>query len=242
MSAWGRGYRPHLLVGHSMAKALVILQKAVLVLKDPEYVRWKKEELLDWISEAQVAIARTPGAYSVTKVIPLVEGTRQTLPEDAWSLVTVSRNFEDDLETPLYPIRLVTRSLLDLSVPDWHMRPGRPIVENYVYDERYPNVFFVFPPNDGTGHAEVVYQGIPAPVTSEEEDLSLDDSFVPAILSYVLYRAFSKDSDYAPGVQSAASYFSAYNSELTNAIQARGMTTPNASLAPAPVAETGGTE
>ena len=226
-----------------MTQAQVVLSKAALVLKDPEFVRWSEAELLDWISEAQVAIARTPGAYSLTKVMPLVEGTRQTLPKDAWSLVTVTRNYEEDGETPLTPIRLVTRALLDASIPTWHMGPQRPLVENYVYDERSPGVFFVYPPNDGTGHAEVVYMGIPPKVESAEQELSLDDSFVPAILSYVLYRAFSKDSDYAPGAQSAATYFSAYNTELSNAIQARSLTTPNASLgAEGPMNETGGTE
>ncbi len=226
-----------------MAQAKVVLDKAVLTLKDPEYVRWSQAELLDWVSEAQVAIARVPGAYSITRVVALEEGTRQKLPSDAWSLVTVARNYEDDGETPLTPIRLVTRALLDASIPTWHMGPCRPLVENYVYDERYPLTYFVYPPNDGSGHVELVYQGIPAPVTSPEQELVLDDSFVPAILSYVLFRAFSKDSDYAPGAQAATQYFSAYNSELTNAIQARSLTTPNASLASdGPVNETGGTE
>lgn len=225
-----------------MATASVILNKAALTLKDPEYVRWSKDELLDWISEAQVAIARTPGAYSITRVIPLVEGTKQSLPEDAWALVTVSRNFEDE-ETPLTPVRLVTRALLDASLPNWHFAPERQLVENYVYDERYPRVFFVYPPNDGNGLVETVYQGIPKKVTSESQELVLDDSFLPAILSYVLFRAFSKDSDYAPGAQSAASYFQAYNQELTAAVQARSLTTPNASLGnEGPTNPTGGTE
>ena len=224
-----------------MALASVILEKASVTLKDPDFVRWTKDELLDWVSEAQVAIARVPGAYSVTTVLPLVEGTRQTLPDDAWGLITVLRNCEED-GYPLTPIRLVTRELLDASLPWWHTEAGKPLVETYVYDERDPHHFYVYPPNDGEGHCELTYQGIPAPVTSEDTELVLDNSYLPAILSYVLFRAFSKDSDYAPGAQAAASYYSAYNNELTNAVQARGMTTPNASLNTDPVNATGGTE
>lgn len=226
-----------------MALAQVVIDKAVVILKDPDFVRWSLKELLGWISEAQVAIARTPGAYSVTKIMSLKEGTRQELPEDAWALVTVTRNFEDDDETPLTPIRLVTRSLMDAGLPNWHMEPRRPLVENYIYDERSPRIFYVYPPNDGTGHVEVTYQGIPAEVTSGDQPLVLDDSFVPAILSYVLFRAFSKDSDFAPGAANASTYWQAFNTDLASALQMRSLSTPNTAIATeGPVNQGGGTE
>ena len=217
-----------------------ILDRASIVLQDPGFVRWSKSEMLDWVSEAQIAIARTPGAYSKVKVVQLVEGTKQTIPADGWSLLTVTRNFSG--EDALTPIRLVTRSLLDACVPDWHMSYRRPLVENYTYDDRFPREFFVYPPNDGSGEVEMIYMGIPAEVTSESQELELDDTFFPALLSYVLFRAFSKESDYAPGAQSATQYFQAYNTELTAALQARGATTPNAALIPGAVAGNGGTE
>ena len=73
--------------------------------------------------------------------------------------------------------------------------------------------------------------------------MELDDTFVPALVSYVLYRALSrKESDYSSGAQSAVQYFQAYSSELTAAIQARGQTTPNAALMPGVVNANGGTE
>ena len=84
--------------------------------------------------------------------------------------------------------------------------------------------------------------GIPARITEETQPLELDDTFVPALVSYVLYRAFSKESDYSSGAQSAVQYFQAYSSELTAAIQARGQTTPNAALMPGVVNANGGTE
>lgn len=224
-----------------MTIALDIMERAAKTLQDPEYVRWTKPEMLEWLSEAQVAIARTPGAYSKVKIIPLVEGTKQSIPEDGWSLLTVTRNF--DLEdVPLTPVRLVTRSLLDAVVPTWHLERPEQLVENYVYDDRFPKQFFVYPPNDGSGQVEVIYMGIPVALTDEKQELELDDTFVPALVSYVLFRAFSKESDYSSGAQSAAQYFQAYSSELVAAMQARGQTTPNASLMPGPVGSNGGTE
>lgn len=224
-------------------KASDILAKAVIVLKDPDYVRWPEDELLGWLSEAQVATARVPGAYSIHKVIDLKEGTRQSLPEDAWALVTILRNVDEDGETPITPVRVVTRALLDSCIPRWHMGPRKMLAENYVYDEREPRIFYVYPPNNGYGKVEAVYQGIPPALTSVDDEIVLDDSYAPALLSYVLYRAFSKESDYSPGIGNASSYFSAYNNELSAALQARGMTTPNDALdAGSPRNSNGGTE
>ena len=224
-----------------MTAAKEIMERAALTLQDPDYTRWTKPEMLEWLSEAQIAIARTPGAYSKVKTLALVEGTHQKIPEDGWSLITVTRNFDAD-GVPLTPVRLVTRSLLDAVVPQWHMETPSQLVQNYVYDDRFPKEFFVYPPNDGYGFVEAVYMGIPARITEETQPLELDDTFVPALVSYVLYRAFSKESDYSSGAQSAVQYFQAYSSELTAAIQARGQTTPNAALMPGVVNANGGTE
>ena len=103
-----------------MTVAKEIMERAAMTLQDPDYTRWTKPEMLEWLSEAQIAIARTPGAYSKVKTLALVEGTHQKIPEDGWSLITVTRNFDAD-GIPLTPVRLVTRSLLDAVVPQWHM-------------------------------------------------------------------------------------------------------------------------
>lgn len=223
-------------------KVKEVLDRVVKTLQDPDFVRWSKEELLDWISEAQIAIARTPGAYSKLVVLALKEGTRQELPADAWELLTVVRNVDED-GVPLTPVRLTTRSLLDAYFPQWHMLRERPLVQNYVYDDRFPRIFSVYPPNDGSGRIEVIYAGIPAEITSEDQDLELDDTYAPALISYALYRASSKDSDYAPGTQNAAAWYQSYTSELDQTATTRGRQTPSSALVPdQPVNANGGTE
>lgn len=224
-----------------MTQAIEILQRAARILQDPEYVRWTKGEMLAWLSEGQIAIARVPGAYTKFAVLELKEGARQVLPSDAWGLLTVTHNVDED-DTPLKAVRLVTRSLLDCYEPNWHGSPEKQIVENYVYDDRSPREFYVFPPNDGYGRIEISYMPIPEELTAETDEIELDKTFDPALLSYVLYRANSKDSDYAPGLQQASSYFQTYTQELTNALQARGASTPNASLMPGAANANGGTE
>lgn len=209
-----------------MVKAEELVIKAARALQDSEYVRWSKEELLEWVSEAQIAIARTPGTYTKVEFVKLKEGTRQSLPSDGWALCEVIRNVDED-GTPLTPVKLVTRALLDAAVPTWHMRAGRLLVENYVYDERTPTDFFVYPPSDGEGHVEIAYMAIPKQITDGEQEMELDDTFMPAILNYVLYRATSKEADFAPGLQSATAFFQSYMQELSAAMRIRSAGSPN---------------
>ncbi len=224
-----------------MTQAIEIIKRAARILQDPDYVRWTKEEMLVWLSEGQVAIARVPGTYTKFAVVELKEGARQALPSDAWGLLTITHNVDED-GSPLKAVRLVTRSLLDCYEPNWHGAPERQIVENFVYDDRSPREFYVYPPNDGYGRVEISYMAIPKELTAETDETVLDETFDPALLSYVLYRANSKDSDYAPGLTQASSYFQSYTQELTNAMQARGASTPNAALVPGAANANGGTE
>lgn len=223
-----------------MTQALAILEKAATVLQDPDYVRWTKEEMLVWLSEGQMAIARTPGAYTKTKVVDLVEGTRQVIPADAWALLTVSHNVDED-GTALGAVRISTRAILDCYEPNWHMATEKPLVETFVYDDRFPREFNVYPPNDGTGRLEVTYSAIPEKLTSETDELELEQMFEPALLSYVLYRANSKDSDYAPGLQAATAYFQAYSQEVQAGLAIHMSTSPNASVVSGPVKPSGAT-
>lgn len=224
-----------------MTQAKVLINRAAKAVQDPDFVRWTKEEMLAWLSEAQIAVARTPGAYSINRKVHLEKGTLQQLPKDAWSLLTVTRNFDEE-GNPISPVRIVARALLDASVPSWHSDPEEPLVENYLYDDRIPQEFYVYPPNDGTGIVELIYAGIPSPITSMEDELVVDDTFIPPLMDYILYRANAKETDYASGIQSAAAFFSAYQQELGAAMTVRGTVTPNASLSPGSPNPNGGTE
>lgn len=224
-----------------MTKAKDLISRVAKALQDTDYTRWTQEEMLDWLSEAQIAVARTPGAYAITTRFHLKEGTRQEMPEDAWSLLTITRNFDPD-GVPLYPVRIVARMLLDACEPDWHLQAEQPLVENYIYDDRSPQEFYVYPPNDGTGIVELVYCGIPRALESMDDILVVDDTFIPPLVDYLLYRANAKETDYASGVQSAAAFFTSYQQELSAAVSARGLMTPNASLSSGNANPNGSTE
>lgn len=211
-----------------MTTALDIMSRAAIIIHDESFKRWTRSEMLNWASEAQVTVARNPGVYNRTVTMPLAEGTMQALPKDGWGLITVRCNMDGD--KPVSVVKVTTRDLLDSFCPLWRRKPKQPLVENYVYDTREPTEFAVFPPNDGTGAVELVYMAIPAKFESESDELVVDDSYIPALVNYVVYRAYCKESEYSPGISNATAFFEAYQQELLTALSVRQSTTPNAAL------------
>lgn len=218
-----------------------LINKCSVTLKDPEFVRWTKDELLSYLDEAQREIARTPGANVKTVMHSLVEGTKQAMPDDAYAMLTITRNWSE-CDNPTLPVRITTRALLDSFNPFWHMDPCTAVVENYVYDDRTPREFFVYPPNDGYGTVELMYCAIPEKLTSITDSLELREEFEVPLMMYTLYRAYTKDSDYSAGLQLASSFYTSYMSSLQAVMQQKGMATPNASLVQGAVKPNGGTE
>ena len=83
----------------------------------------------------------------------------------------------------------------------------------------------------------------PVDLTDEEDELVLDDSYAQALVNYALYRATSKESDYAPGAQNASAWYQSYLGEIQQNTQARGQATPSSALMPGQaVNANGGTE
>lgn len=217
-----------------------LVKKCSITLKDPEFVRWSEAELLAYLDEAQKEIARNPGANTKSVLLSLIEGTKQALPDDTYILVSIVRNWVDD--EPRNPVRITTRALLDAFEPEWHVTPRQQLVENYVYDDRTPRTFFVYPPNDGTGQVELLYSGIPPRITSVEDVLELRDEFETPLMMFMLYRAYTVDSDYSAGLGLASQFYSSYTASLNTALNAVGASTPNASLGKGAAKGNGGTE
>lgn len=196
-----------------------VVSRAAQMLADVEGVRWTSAELTSWAHDAvrQIVLAR-PDAYSVVREFTLLPGsTLQTignlasddnkpLPQmasgPAIRLLRVTRN------TTGRPIREVSRITLDTEVPDWHspvsMSHWRG-VECYVFDNVAPYSFYVYPcPPAGlaTHKVEIVHAAMPA-LTGNS--LGLADHYINPVLDWVMYRALSKDAEYA-GNQSRAQH------------------------------------
>lgn len=187
-----------------------IFTRTSIVLNDDEYVRWTQDELLLWLNDAaSEVVIRRPAARSFTREIELVEGPLQRLPEGAIQLLDITRNL------PGRPISRVMRRLLDDQFPDWYsMKPAKTKdIRHYTLEDVTPTEFYVYPPARDGMKVEAKYSEAPPLVSSQGDTLDLDRAYIGPLVSYILYRAMAKDSEYANGAVSAA-HFQAFNEAL----------------------------
>lgn len=176
-----------------------IINKASIELNDTANVRWSRSELLGWLNDGQRQIVMmSPNATNKIATVQLVAGSRQSIPEDGWTLLELIRYMGTDGNKPGRAIRLASRRMLDAYNPDWHNDNKTTTPKHYLFDQQDQTVFYVYPPNNGNGYVQLNYSPVPADLTSETDTISLNDIFQTVLLDYVLYRACSKDAEYAP--------------------------------------------
>ena len=188
---------------------------------------WDGAELLGWLNEGQFAcVVLKPTSYVKSIPVQLVRGTKQSIPADGVQLVDVLRNTDASGE-PGRAVRIVEREALDSFNPDWHSGTPNLAVKHYVFAELDPKRFYVFPPQPPTpGFVELVYSAAP-PDALSTGDITLDDIYGPALVDYMLYRAFSKDTEFAADSGPAAAHQRAFMASLTGKAQAELGTNPN---------------
>lgn len=213
--------------------AKTIIDKASVQLIDLANIRWTRSELLSWLNDGmrQIVLIQ-PSASSTTVSKQLVAGTRQTLPTGGWLLLQMYRNMGTNGTTPGRAIRIVSRELLDNFNPNWHTATAAAEVRNYIYDIQDQTVFYVYPPNTGTQYVELNYSAQPTDLTSETDVIPIFDIFQSALVDYILYRACSKDAEYAPGLQLAQGYLSTFVAAVSGKAQTETTNDPVQALNP----------
>lgn len=213
-----------------------VLDRVKQTLQDTAGIRWSEtNELMKWVNDAQREIALLkPDATSENTTVTLVAGTKQTLPTDGNRLLRVIRNMSAASSgTGGRAIRLVARDVLDTQTPTWHDpavtgdAAHTNVVKNYIYDEQDPTNYYVFPGVSGNAYIELVYSKNPATVTAGTDNLSVDDIYANAVMNYVLYMAFMKESESAGNAQRASSHYNLFTAAVTGKAQIDTITTPN---------------
>jgi hypothetical protein len=182
--------------------------------------RWATTELLKWLNDGQrfIVVVR-PDVAATTYTLTLVDGTKQTLPADGLRLLDVVRN-----TTTNKAVRYVDRHILDTSVPDWHAVRTSFSVTNWVYDNRVPLTFYVYPPAKVGTTLDIVYSKVPTPLLETNtpydeaallaQTIALPDIYAEPLLNYVLFRAYSKETEAANNPQLATAYMALLSSQL----------------------------
>jgi hypothetical protein len=199
--------------------ASVIIGRAQKILLDTSGVRWDSTELLGWVNDAQREVSIYKPAESIRRdAVLLVAGTYQRLAADATQLLQVVCNLRST--SPRIAGRSVTpvaRHVLDAMHPRWQESDYFPFAaeaKHFAPDDVDIGAFHVFPGNDGTGHVEVVIAVPPAILTDAAQLLSVRDVYANAVLDYVLYRAFSKDSESANTSERAGGHYAMFSAAI----------------------------
>lgn len=216
--------------------ASTIINKAATQLLDQGNTRWTRTELLGWLNDGQRQITlMSPQSTNKVSTVKLAVGTRQTIPADGWRLLEVVRYMGKDGTTPGRATRLISRELLDAYKPKWHAAPKTDAPINFLFDDQDQTAFYVFPPNTGNGYVEMNYSPVLADLLNEAATISLSDIYQTTLLDYMLYRANSKDAEYAPGLQLATGYLTTFLGALQIREKNDKDNSPNAGLSPSKV-------
>jgi len=195
--------------------------------------RWTDEEMLKWLSDGQrAAVAIAPATSATITVSPLVAGTKQSIPTDGYMLLTITRNMGVSRTTPGRACRIVSREVMDAFDPDWHTNVPAVSIKNYLFEPTLPRVFYVYPPSDGTGSVEISYSVMPVELTSVTDTIGLTDVYQTALLDYLLYRCYQKDSDFSAGQGLAALYLQSFITFVSSGENSQVASNPNIQLAP----------
>jgi hypothetical protein len=188
-----------------------VSDRAGIVLTDPDCVRWTLPEREFWINDGlRELLLSVPSAYVKHVTVVLDPGEIQAVPKDCRTLVELRQSYlPSDALAGTVP--RVSRSLLSDTAPKWAGRPGRGNVSNYCYDASDPRWFYVFPPQPEAdqGSVELVYYAIP-PFLTVDDTLPVNDDYVMPLVNYTLFRAYSKDAEYAANASIATAYYQAF--------------------------------
>ncbi len=193
-----------------MARTGTNIQSAVSeVLSDPSAVDWTTAQILSWINEAQYAISVIrPDASAQIVNLQLSGGTKQTI--TGRRLLDVIRNMGTDGGTPGKAITKADWTYKDRFNPNWHTDAASNTIDEYMHDPRIPDVFYVYPPANSGTYVELKQAIVPTDLTQLSDNITIDEIYAPAIIEWVLYRCFSRDSVETPNNQRAMQHYTAF--------------------------------
>lgn len=212
-----------------------IVRRAVETLQDTTSIRWPVNELVRYLNDGQrEVVLYRPDSMVTNATLTCAVGTKQSLPANGAKLIEVVRNAASSGTKKA--VRMVNREILDAQTPGWHSIDGAVDALHFMYDPRDPKTFYVYPPALVTTQLDIVYAAYPTDVTEPADgalysavtgNISLPDIYGNALLDWVLYRAYSKDSEYAGNANRAQAHYAAFAAALGNEIKATIGVAPN---------------
>ncbi|MGB1975190.1 MAG: DUF6682 family protein [Vibrio toranzoniae] len=187
-----------------------LIKEAARLVVDKNMIRWDKEFWIDAYNAAvRAVLAVRPDALTKTELVTCVAGTTQEIPTDARYLIDVLRN--DGGSAISGPISL---KMFNDYRPDWRGTSGAEQASGYLYDDRNKDKFFVYPGVAEGVKVECVFAWEPTAIVEADFDADLVSELNPmydnAIIEWLIYRAFSEDSEITANNQRAQTAISTF--------------------------------
>ena len=199
-----------------------VVQRAVQTLQDTTSIRWPINELVRYLNDGQREIILHRPDSMVTNATQALtaSSSKQSIPGTGSKLIEVVRNTGGTKKA----VRLCNREILDAQSPGWHALPNTSNeILHFMFDPRDPKIFYVYPPAGALSSVELVYSALPTDITEPADgalytavngNISVPDIFGNALQDYILYRAYTKDSEYAGNAQRAISHYTVFANTL----------------------------
>ena len=220
-------------------------------LQDTTGVRWTEAELLRYINDAQREVVNLkPAAAADHSNVQLATGTEQVIPDVAMSLIKVVRNMSatGGSATGKKAIRLVDEDILNSIEPDWHDptvtgdAAHGSVIKHYMFDPDDPRRFYVYPgvKSGLNAYVELITSRSPTDLSATSSTIYIDDIYGNALVDYVLFRCYMKDSEFAGNAQRASQHYQLFLNSVSSGISSKNLINPNfdrngQNIAPPPV-------
>lgn len=191
------------------------------ILQDIGGIQYTIVDVANKINEGEIAVGMVrPDALSVEGDLALVAGTRQVLTASApratrLRSILFNRGLSGS-EVDGDAIRLVEREALD-AIGNWRSETGAAVYE-YVYDEREPGSFDVYPGMASNNRViRAVWEESPAEYSFNgqaldpaNQTITIGDEYAPALVEWALYRLLSRQDDQTPGAIDGSPHFNRF--------------------------------
>lgn len=199
-----------------MATAGELTSKAATTLFDETGVRWTEPELIGYLNDAQKLVCLLkPTAYTLSVPVQLVPGPLQSIPAGGTMLVDALYNLGANGTTPGRGITQIARKLMESYRPGWRADQASGEVKHFVFDERDPTHFEVYPSQPTPAHyIQISHAAVPPDLTDPDDDVLLSPVYHVPMGFMVLSSAYSKTSS-SQDFARAASYLAMAQQMIT---------------------------
>lgn len=198
-----------------LASDLITL--AVTQYQDDDFDRVTEADWILFINSALRKLLEVrPDANPVTEAFLLSPGTKQAIPDDKIRFIDISMNLGSNGATPGVPVTMVDRNSMDGYRPGWHTDTATTYIDHFIFNLAKPKEFWVYPPvHDSTNvYVDMTCSEIPTVITATGDTVEVDDIFEDPLVSWLIYKALSIDTDSDEDWGKALHYLKAFYQAL----------------------------